>query len=69
MLDEFFVTSVSIEGTLSIGDIAYRVQQLNHFLVISNCDFETNIKSEKEHFGNADYIVYRDSSGSVTTTL
>jgi hypothetical protein len=64
LLDEFFVASVSVEGTLSIGDIAYRVQQLNHFLVISNCDFETNIKSEKEHFGNADYIVYRDSSGS-----
>jgi len=64
LLEEFFVTSVFGDGNLVVGDITYRVQQFNHFLVISNCEFEANIKSEKEHFGNADYIVYRDSSGA-----
>jgi hypothetical protein len=62
--DDFIVNSVFAEGTLTIEDITYSVAQFNHFLVISNCDFEANIISDKEHFGNADYIVYRDSSTS-----
>lgn len=64
LIDDFKVSSVSAEGTLVVGETTYRIEQFNHFVVISNGEFDANIKSEIEHFGNADYIVYRDSSAS-----
>lgn len=64
LLADFSVPSVFSESSLTVNDLNYHVNQYNHFLVVGTVEINPGIKSEKEHFGNSDYIVYKDSISS-----
>lgn len=60
---EFSLSANSGDETLIINNDTFVVAQHNHFLVVSNCQPEIITQNKLEHFGNADFIVFEDTSG------